>query len=146
MSAQGRRSKRARESFIRGPGRLYLHNGSPGAAPQNVFLLSAEATEEARRKGDEYRRSIYQALGVILLACCLLVGCDVTGDDQVEPDAGGADAAVCKNAFDDRCAATNGCGVAGAFCCYHFGEGGAVTSVCLAASTTCESDICVVSK
>jgi hypothetical protein len=78
-----------------------------------------------------------------MLLCALLVAaCDSTGDDQSGPDAGGADAATCKNAFDDRCAAENGCGVVGGFCCYHFADNGAVTSVCLDEDAKCVSDIC----
>lgn len=81
----------------------------------------------------------------MLLCALLCAACDSTSDNQADAapaDASGPDA-HCTNAFDDRCAATNGCGAAGAFCCYHFGDDGAVTSVCLAKGTMCESDICV---
>lgn len=77
---------------------------------------------------------------IAMCVCALLAACETTGDDD-QPDAAPP---VCKNAFDEACAATNGCGAAGAFCCYHFADDGAVTSTCLAPGTTCESDICVV--
>jgi len=82
---------------------------------------------------------------ICIAAVLLMAACDAGIDDQAEPDAGTPGAAQCTNAFDERCAATNGCGAAGAFCCYHFAETGAVTSLCLAKDTTCESDICTTS-
>lgn len=170
MSAQGRRAKRQREAFWRGqPGRFFPLGGQPEAQTTDEEMLAlverleaaAAPPEQAERMfavvmaGPRHAKRLAHALSMFgrglrrlavlgaALACLMLAACDSTGDDQGEPDAGGADAASCKNAFDDRCAATNGCGAAGAFCCYHFADNGAVTSVCLAPSTTCESDICV---
>jgi hypothetical protein len=81
---------------------------------------------------------------IVMMVCAFLAACGTTGDDEEAPDAGAPDAGLCHNAFDEACAATNGCGAAGAFCCYHFADNGAVTSTCLAPETTCESDICLV--
>ena len=59
------------------------------------------------------------ALIALIVGAVFFTGCDTTGGEEA-PDAAPIDAHVCKNVFDEACAAENGCGVEGHFCCKRF--------------------------
>lgn len=95
------------------------------------------------RRGRENGAGGMKTLIIAMVVCCCFAACGTTADDELAmPDA--APARGCKNIWDEACAATNGCGLHGAFCCKKVEPGSAVAlDTCSAPGTTCMSDICL---